>query len=188
VAGITALDVCCARALSQGQAGLSHAEASIIVDRPPDECYRFWRDFENLPRFMSYLESVHLAPDGVSHWVAAGPGGIRIEWDAIMCEDERDRRIAWRSLEGSGVSHRGAVDFQPATYGRGTIVRAQMDYSHGLQPVEPLAALLGRDPEQIMRKELRRYKQVMETGEVITTEGQPAGRPSGTTLLDRIAR
>ncbi len=188
VAGVTALDYWCATELSRRDTGPARAEANLIVDRPPAECYRFWRNFENLPRFMSYLESVERTQHGISHWVACGPAGARIEWDAEVIEDQPDRRIAWRSVGNSDVSNTGAVDFERAPGGRGTIVRVQMDYGHSLQKLGPVAALFGRDPEQMIRKELRRFKQVMETGEVITTEGQPAARASGVTWLDNIAR
>jgi uncharacterized membrane protein len=160
----------------------------MIVDRPPEECYRFWANFENLPRFMTYLESVTTRGDRLSHWVASGPGGTRIEWDATVREDVPNRRISWRSVDGSSVRHSGSVEFEAAPAGRGTVVRVQMDYGHAFQSLVPLAKLTGKDPEQIVRKELRRFKQVMETGEVLTTEGQPSGRDNGVTWLDRAAR
>jgi len=187
VAGVTVLDVCTAAKLSEST-GISRAEANMIIGLPPEECYRFWRNFENLPRFMTYLETVRSTGGSASHWVARGPGGARIEWDAEIVDDVPNQRIAWRSREGSEVYHAGSVEFQEASGGRGTIVRVQMDYGHPLRALEPVATLLGKDPEQMIRKELRRFKQVIETGEAITTEGQPAGRTSGATWLDRVAR
>lgn len=187
VAGVTALDVLCAVQLT-GTRSWARAEANMIVDCTPEECYRFWHEFENLPRFMSYLESVHKTGDRISHWVAKGPGGARIEWDAEIVNDLPGQRITWRSLEDAKVWHSGVVDFEPAPSQRGTIVRVQMDYGHAFRMLGPMARLMGKHPEQMIRKELRRFKQVMETGEVITTEGQPAGRSSGTTWLDKIAR
>jgi uncharacterized membrane protein len=188
VAGITALDVASAIRFTAEQAGTwRHAEANMIVDKSPEECYRFWRQFENLSRVMRYIESVRTEGDR-SHWVACTPGGARVEWDSEIVDDVPNERIAWRSLPGSSVWHSGSVDFENAPGGRGTIVRLQTDYGHAFRMLEPLAAMLGKHPEQLMRKELRRFKQVLETGEVITTEGQSAGRPSGSTWLDDIAR
>jgi uncharacterized membrane protein len=190
VAGVTALDICCAERLSRKDASQTwaRAEANMIIDRPPEECYSYWRNFENFPRFMSYLESVQNLDDGVSHWVAKGPGNVRIEWDAHIENDIPNKRLAWRSLEGSEVWHTGSVDFEPAPADRGTIIRVQMDYGHSFRALGAIATLMGKDPEQMIRKELRRFKQVMETGEVITTEGQPSGRASGATWLDNVAR
>ena len=189
VAGVTALDISCARRLSDKQGRTwGRAEASMIVDRSAEDCYRFWRNFENLPRFMSYLESVRSVGDGRSHWVARGPRGARIEWDAEMVNDLPDRRITWRSIDGPDARHRGSVNFEPAAGGRGTIVRVQMEYGHSFRALGPAAKMIGRSPEQLIRKELWRFKQVMETGEMIITEGQPAGRAAGTAWGAKIAR
>ncbi|HJT88923.1 MAG TPA: SRPBCC family protein [Bryobacteraceae bacterium] len=192
VAGVTALDVMCAWQLTQAGElpgrGTKRAEANLLVNRPPAECYRFWRRFEDLPRFMSYLQSVRADGDRRSHWVARGPGNTRIEWDAELVDDVPDRRISWRSLPGSDLFLAGSVEFEPAPGERGTIVRVQMEYGHPAQALGGLASLIGRHPEQMIHKDLRRFKQVMETGEVLTTEGQPAGRRSGATWLDNLAR
>jgi uncharacterized membrane protein len=194
VAGVTALDVLCAQQLSAGTGGASgrapiRAEASLIINRSPEECYRFWRNFENLPRFMSYLEAVWSSGDRRSHWIARGPGNTKIQWDAEIVNDVPNQRISWRSLPGSDIENSGSVEFEPAPGGRGTLVRVQMDFG---QPSQALGMLLtklvGRHPEHIVMKDLRRFKQVLEVGEVITTEGQPAGRTSSTTWLDTIAR
>lgn len=188
VAGVTMLDFACAKQLS-GSTGSARAEANMIVNRSPEECYAFWRNFENLPRFMAYLESVRITGDRRSHWVANGPGGTRLEWDAGLESETPNEGITWRSLPGSAVDHSGTVEFERLPGGRGTIVRVQMDYGNMADALAPpAAALFGRDPEQIIRKELYRFKQVIETGEVITTEGQPSGRRSGVTWLDSVAR
>lgn len=192
VAGVTALDVACAGKLTKADTAAGpawmHAEANMVVSCTPEECYRYWRNFENLPRFMSYIESVTDRGQGSSHWVAKGPGDTRVEWEAELEQDIPGQTIAWRSREGSDVWTEGTVNFEPATGGRGTIIRVQMDYGHAFQALQPLATLLGKDPEQMIHKELRRFKQIMETGEVITTEGQPSGRDSGVTWLDKVAR
>jgi uncharacterized membrane protein len=190
VAGVTVLDVLCAQQLSSRDAAkhAMRAEASMIVNRSPEDCYGFWRQLENLPRFMTYLESVRTTGGGQSHWVA-NVGAARIEWDAEIETDVPNERIAWRSLPGGDLENTGAVEFERAPAGRGTIVRVQMDYGNMLQALGSAAAtMVGKHPEQIIRKELRRFKQVLETGEAITTEGQPAGRRNGATWLDGIAR
>jgi uncharacterized membrane protein len=188
VAGTTALDVLCAVKLSHEMAGATRAQGSIIVNKSVEECYRFWRDFENLPRFMNYLQSVRITGDTQSHWVARAPGDFRIEWDAEIDSDVPNERISWHSTPGSQVQNSGSVQFEKAPGGRGTIVRAKINYDFPGASAAALAKVLGRDPEQIVRKDLRRFKQVLEAGEVITTEGQPAGRRSSTTWLDSIAR
>jgi len=192
VAVVTILDVMCAQQLTdeaRGREGNSaRAEASLIVNRSPEECYAFWRNLENLPRFMTHLKSVRITGDRQSHWIA-DVGRAAVEWDAEMEIDVPNQRIAWRSLPGSDVPNSGAVEFERASGGRGTIVRVQMDYGNLMHALtSAAAAVVGQAPEQMIQKELRRFKQVMETGEVITTEGQSAGGRTGTTWLDAIAR
>jgi len=192
VAVVTILDVMCAQQLTdeaRGREGNSaRAEASLIVNRSPEECYAFWRNLENLPRFMTHLKSVRITGDRQSHWIA-DVGRAAVEWDAEMEIDVPNQRIAWRSLPGSDVPNSGAVEFERASGGRGTIVRVQIDYGNLMQALtSAAAAVVGQAPEQMIQKELRRFKQVMETGEVITTEGQSAGNRTGTTWLDAIAR
>jgi uncharacterized membrane protein len=190
VAAVTVLDFLCAEQHTRSDTRFAaRAEASMIINRSPEECYHFWRNFENFPRFMRYLSSVRSTDDRRSHWVMQLPEGPRFEWDAEIDDDAPNERISWRSLPGSTVSHSGSVEFEPAPGGRGTIVRVQIDYGNLAHAMGAAAAtLLGRDPEQIVRKEMRRFKQVIEVGEVITTEGQSAGRRSGATWMDRIAR
>jgi len=194
VAGVTALDILTAQELTSESAEApgkygAHAETSLIVGRSPEDCYNFWANFENLPRFMNYLQSVRITGDRMSHWVARAPGDVRLEWDSESTFDEEGKRITWHSMPGSDVHHAGSVDLQCAPGGRGTIVRMQVDYGNSLHKWGAAAAkLIGKDPEQILNKELRRYRAVMETGEALTTEGQPAGRRSGATWLDSIAR
>jgi len=189
VAGVTVLDVCCATKLSKDAKGIAaHAEGNMIVDRSPEECYSFWRNFENFPRFSIYVQSVRSKGGRLTHWVASGPGGVRIDWDSELTEDVPNERIAWRSVGESDVQHSGVVNFEPASGGRGTIVRVQTDFGQKFRSIQPIASLMGKTSGQIIRKELRRFKQVLETGETITTEGQPTGRATSTTWLDKIAR
>ena len=104
-------------------------QQAITVNRPPEEAYRFWHDFPNLPRFMEHLESVEVTGDGRSRWTARGPAGTKAEWEAEVTEDRPGEVIAWRSVEGSAVDTSGAVRFTPAPGGRGTEVRVELRYS-----------------------------------------------------------
>jgi uncharacterized membrane protein len=172
-----------------------HVQKSLTVNRSAEDCYTFWRDFTNLPRFMTHVESVQPRGDRSSHWVAKAPLGARVEWDAEIVDDRPGERISWRSLPGSDVQHSGTVRFIPAPGNRGTIVRVQMRYAPPGGMVAALAAkLFGEEPRQQIPQELRRFKAILETGEVPTTEGQPSGksplRPSvspSSPLAERVA-
>jgi uncharacterized membrane protein len=182
VAGVTALDAICSQRLSRrnGDSEIRVAQ-SVTINRSPEELYRFWRDFQNLPRFMKHIESARETEGGQSHWVAKAPAGTTVEWDARITEDRPNELIAWRSLEGSDVDHVGSVRFERAPGGRGAIVKVEMRYRPPAGVVgATVAKLLGKDPRRQIRDDLRRFKQIMEAGEVITTEGQPAGRSSST--------
>jgi uncharacterized membrane protein len=191
VVGVTVLDALTAWELQQTQSGAYdvRAERAITINKSPEECYRFWRNFENLPRFMGHLQSVRPNGENRTHWIANGPAGVKVEWDAQVTADRPNECISWRSLEGSDIDNSGSVRFEGAPGGRGTIVRVTMYYSPpAMGAGAAVAKLLGQDPEAEIAKDLRRLKQVMETGEVVTTEGQPAGRSSGATWLDKMAR
>jgi uncharacterized membrane protein len=192
VAGVTALDVLCARHFSGESApseGALHVEHSIIINRTPQDVYNFWHDFEKLPRFMSYLQSVRTTGDRQSHWIARAPGDVPVEWDAEVVDDVPGQRISWQSLPSSSVNNSGSVEFEEAPNGRGTFVHVQIDFGNTAHALgAAIAALMGKHPEQIVNKDLRRLKALLETGEILTTEGQPSGRTSSTTWLDSIAR
>lgn len=152
-------------------------EKSVTINRSPEELYAFWRNFENLPRFMNHLESVRVTGEKSSHWVATAPAGTTVEWDAEIFNERANELIAWRSLEGADVDSAGSVHFEPATGGRGTVVRVILKYDPpGGVVGAAVAKLFGENPEQQIDEDLRRFKQVMETGETATTEGQPSGR------------
>ena len=154
-----------------------HVEQSITINKPPAELYSFWRELENLPRFMKHLESVITLSSGISRWVAKGSAGEVVEWDAEIYNEKENELISWRSLPGSDFVNAGTVRFEPAPGGRGTIVRVTMNYNvPGGRVTAALARLLGQAPDQIIANDLRRLKQIMETGEVATIEGQPSGR------------
>ncbi len=185
VGGVTALDVCCAQELSRRNdtdAGKAFTvRKSIQINRSAEEIYRFWRNFESLPRFMSSLESVRSTSDRHSHWIAVDPAGKRIEWDAEIVLEQDNRLIEWRTLEGSDVQHSGSVRFEAASGGRGTFIKLQIEYSPpGGSLGATIAKLLGRSPEQQAQEDLHRLKALMETGEIVTTKGQPSGRASST--------
>jgi uncharacterized membrane protein len=152
-------------------------EKSLTISRPPEELYKFWRNFENLPRFMKHLEEVRVTDDKHSHWVAKGPAGSSVEWDAEIYNEKENEMIAWRSLEGSQVSNAGSVHFQPARSGRGTELRVVLKYDPPAGLIGAVVAkLFGESPAQQIDEDLRRFKQLMEAGEVATIEGQPTGR------------
>ena len=152
-------------------------EKSITINRPPEELFRFWRNFENLPRVMSHLESVQVTGDNRSHWVAKAPAGTSVEWDAEVYNEKENELIAWRSLEGADVDSAGSVHFTPAPAGRGTELRVVLKYDPPAGKIgAAVAKLFGEEPEQQIEEDLRRFKSMMETGEVPTTEGQPSGR------------
>ena len=175
VLAVTTLDLIAAKQLSGGNQGV-HAKASCIVNRAPDEVYRFWRSFDNLPRFMRHLESVRELGDGRSHWVAKGPAGTTVEWDATIIADVPGEVITWRSLEGSDVDNAGAVRFEAATGNRGTIVKVNIQYNPPAGIVgAAVAKLFGEEPEQQLDDDLRRFKQVMEVGEVVISDATLMG-------------
>ena len=152
-----------------------HVEESVTINKPIAEVYRFWRDFENLPQFMQHLESVSQREAGVSHWVAKGPGGIKMQWDARIINEIENKVIGWQSLDGSSVSTAGSVNFDETEHG--TRVRVHLQYA---PPAGRLGAAVARlfreEPNVQVREDLRRFKQLLETGELPTTEGQPTGR------------
>lgn len=154
-----------------------HVEHSITINKPTAELYSFWREFSNLPRFMKHLESVTTLDSGVTRWVGKGPAGKPVEWDAEVYNEKENELISWRSLPGSEFVNAGTVRFEPAPGGRGTIVRVTMNYNvPGGKVTATLARLLGQAPEQLVAEDLRRLKQIMETGEIATIDGQTSGR------------
>ena len=158
-----------------GSAG-THVEESVTINRPIEELYRFWRNLENLPQFMQHLDSVERVTDTLSRWRARGPGGKTVEWNAEIINEVPNKVIGWRSIEGSDVVSAGSVNFEDAGPGRGTQVRVRLQYSPpGGRIGAAVARLVGRDAATEIREDLRRFKQLVETGEVPTTKGQPRG-------------
>ena len=176
VLAVTALDVICAMQLTNGNKQGIHAKGACIVNSTPEEVYQFWRNFQNLPRFMRHVNSVEDLGDGRSHWKVKGPAGMEVEWDATIVADVPNEVITWRSLENSDVDHAGAVRFERAAGGRGTIIRVNLEY----KPIggvigSTIATLFGEEPEQQLDDDLRRFKQVMEVGEVVVSDATLLG-------------
>ncbi len=191
VLGVAALDVYSGQRLTGSQSAEAPAISvtqSIIINAPPAELYGFWKNAENLPLFMQHLESVSQVNETVSHWVAKAPAGTCVEWDAEIIDDQPQRRLGWRTLPGSQVTHEGMVSFEPATAGRGTVVRVEMLY---VPPAGKagmwIARLFGEEPGLQVADDLRHLKQLLETGEIATTLGQSSGKRSilGRTTLGR---
>ncbi|HKP96049.1 MAG TPA: SRPBCC family protein [Fibrobacteria bacterium] len=155
--------------------GSFRVEKSISVDRSPEDVYRFWRNFENLPRVMKHLKSVRTIDDRRSHWVAKAPAGLGIEWDAEITEDRENRKTSWRSLDSSGIRNNGAVVFEPVSDGRGTDLRIYLEYELPAGKAgKALAKLFGKDPDRMVDEDLRRFKTLMEAGEPAYGRTQPA--------------
>jgi uncharacterized membrane protein len=146
-----------------GSAGVN-VEESVVINRPVSLLYRFWRNLENLPHFMSHLESVERVTDTLSRWRAEGPAGVTVEWNAEIHNEIPDKLIAWRSLEGSDVVSAGSVNFEEVGSGQGTRVRVRLQYSPpGGKAGAALAKLLGRDAATEIREDLQRFKQLVES-------------------------
>ena len=161
-----------------------HVVKAVTINRPPEELYQFWHNFENLPRFMSHVQSVQTLDDRRSHWKVNAPANMSVEWDAEIIADEPNRRIAWQSLPDAGVRNAGSVRFEPANGNRGTRMTVELQYEPPLGKLgATVAKLLGEEPEKQVYDELRAFKQVMELGEVTRSDGslwgpQLAQRPA----------
>jgi uncharacterized membrane protein len=148
-----------------------HVKAAITVRKPRQEVYRFWRDLENLPSFMDHVESVE-GSNGRTHWKVKAPAGAKAEWDAELIEDRPGEIVTWRSVEGSGIQNSGAVRFVDAPRNQGTEVHVEFEYvPPGGKIGEAVAKLFGEEPTQQAKDDLRRFKQVIETGFVVRSEG-----------------
>jgi uncharacterized membrane protein len=184
VAAITAADVAAAIAYprTSSQASPSrdvYLERSIIVNKPPRECYDWWRDLRNMPRFTRNLEKVTPLDENNSLWVSREFAGTRVEWRSRINEDVPGERILWSATRDSSFAHAGSVTFAPATGGRGALIRVSIHYHvPGGRIGAALAQFLGPDPMGEVRENLRRFKQLLETGEIATTVGQPSGSRS----------
>ena len=152
---------------------------SVRLELPVAEVYRFWRRFENLPRFMDHLHQVTETGGNRSHWIAKGPGGVLVEWDAEIINEVENQVIGWRSLPGGDVAVAGSVNFDTVRAGRSTQLTVRLQYA---PPAGRLGAfvstLAGREPSQTIREDLRRLKQILEAGEVARATA-PRGAAKG---------
>jgi len=168
LAGVTVLDALAVA--NRHQAPPVRIRASVTVNRSPEDVYSFWRDFKNLPNFMRHLDEVDEF-DGLTIWRASGPGGVTLQWDAAIVAERPNERIAWRSLEGARVQNYGSVTFTPGPRGRGTEVHVQFGFEPPFGAMgSAIVKLLGSIPSEQLYADLRRFKQVMETGEVATSD------------------
>lgn len=153
-------------------------EEAVTLNRPADEIYQFWRDPTNLPAIMNRIESVTPVGPDRWQWVGRGPLGRSLAWDTEIFEDRPNELIAWRSLPGGDLDVACSIHFRPARGNRGTEVRINQKINPpGGQLAIQVARLFGHDPTACIREDLRRLKQLLEAGELPTTEGQPSGRP-----------
>lgn len=194
IAGITVLDTLAAvdhtrtrRSAAALQApGTIHVKKTLVINRSLEDCYRFWRDFENFPRFMQHVESVQQLDGTRSHWSVHAPLGRLVEWTAELTSDVPDKQLSWRTLSGSEIEHIGSVRFAPASGRHGTQIEVELQYLSPLGKAGALLAkLFGEEPGQQIDEDLRRLKQLLETGEIATTAGQSAGKRGAFTRLLR---
>ena len=154
------------RSALAGSKGI-HVRESIRLETPVAEVYRFWRNLENLPRFLTHLERVTELGDGRSHWVANGPAGVNVEWDAEIINEVENKVIGWRSLPGSDVTTAGSVNFSTVRGGRATQLSVNLQYAPPAGRAGAIVAMLfGAEPSQTIREDLRHVKQLLEAGEV----------------------
>lgn len=152
-------------------------DKSVTINKPRAEVYAFWRNFENLPKFMRHVHSVSRLDGNRSHWIAQSLGGRTVEWDAEMNNEVENQLIGWRTLPGSDVDSAGSVRFHTAPGGRGTEIHLSLQYNPpGGELGAAVLKLIGSDPARQIQEDLRRLKQLLETGEIATTQGQPHGR------------
>ena len=190
VAGVTVIDFMTGQQLSQGGNGTElrtngvglaqqsrqpsggvHVIQSLTIKRPRHEVYGFWHNFENLPRFMAHLESVQELGDKRSRWKAKAPAGTTVEWEAETIEDVPNELIAWRSLPDASIPNSGTVRFKDAPGNRGTEIHVELRYQPpGGKLGSLIAKLFGEEPDQQVKGDLRRFKQVMETGEIVHSD------------------
>ena len=152
---------------------------TVTINRPRQALYAFWRDFRNLPLFMENIESVTVTDDHRSHWKVKAPAGTSVEWDSVIIEDIPGQVIEWSSVEKASVKNSGRIEFRDSPNGRGTWVSAVIAYDPpGGKLGKAIATLFGREPKLQARRDLRRFKQLMETGEIANSD-PPNAAPRG---------
>jgi len=190
VVGITALDLVTAVQATRAKEGPStpsarrrrkggsmELTATTTIRKSASEVYAFWRELENLPTFMAHLDDVRSTGERTSHWVASAPFGTTVEWDAEITDEVAGERIGWRSTGDADVPNVGKVWFVPAPDGVSTEVHVVLGYDiPGGSLGKAVAKYFGEEPHQQLDDDLRRLKQVLETGEVVRSDGAPWGK------------
>ncbi len=160
-----------------------HVEKAFTIDKPAQDLYDFWRNFQNLPLFMTHLNSVTRQDDTHSRWVAKAPFGKTVAWDAEIINEVPGELIAWRSVGDADIPNSGSVSFRTVPGGRGTEVKVLVQYQPPAGRLgATIAKLWGEEPGQQIESDLRHFKNLMEAGEIPTTIGQPQGNRARHTL------
>jgi uncharacterized membrane protein len=180
VVGVGLLDVLASEELATSTPKVMHPardkqriqiRKAVTVSRPVDEVYAFWRNFENLPQFMTHLDSVRNSGEGRSLWSAGSPEGVVVEWEVEIVEDRPNELISWRTIGVSDITGQGIVEFRPAPGGRGTEVRANIGYEPPGGALGTRIARIFRDlPGVKIENQLNVFKQIMETGEEVRSD------------------
>jgi uncharacterized membrane protein len=152
-------------------------DRSITVNANREDVYAFWRNLDNLPRFMKYVRSVKVMDATNSHWIVDGPAGQKLEWDAEIINEIPNELLAWRSLPGASINNTGSVRFEHAAAGRGTRISISLQYDPPAgQLAVMFAKIFGKDADSEIDTDLHRFKNIIEAGEIPTSSGQPSGR------------
>ncbi|MDB5808669.1 MAG: Cyclase/dehydrase [Betaproteobacteria bacterium] len=181
VVALTALDVVCAREVSKeaglmAESGALRVTKTITINRSPGEVYEFWRNLENLPRFMYHVEEVHVISPQRSRWTVKAPAGGTVHWNADITAEVPGEMLGWRTTNDADVENSGTVRFEPGTGGRGTVVRVDLEYRPpGHMAGAALAMMFNRSPHQQVEDDLRRLKQFLETGDLVRSDASPEG-------------
>ncbi|HYG21056.1 MAG TPA: SRPBCC family protein [Ohtaekwangia sp.] len=177
LSGYCALNNYLGRNTAQKKVSALEATGTFTINKPRAEVYSYWRKLENLPMFMKHLDQVIQTGANRSHWTARVPGGLHLSWDAEIIEDRPDEFISWSSLPGSQIDHAGEITFRDAPSLQATEIHASISYRLPAGDVGSVAGKLFNPlVENMIKEDLRRFKQVMEAGEIPTIEGQPSGR------------
>jgi uncharacterized membrane protein len=176
LAGLTGIDLYAAMTRSRPTTAL-RLTSSVTVAVPALQAYELWRLFERLPAFLTHIDEIRVTGPDTSHWRASAPFGAPVEWDAQIVDDVPGERLAWLSIAGGAVANAGDVAFSPAPGGRGTEIHVTLYYrTSGARAAAALARYFGERPARQLDDELRRFKQIVETGEVVRSEGAPGGK------------
>ncbi len=176
IAAITAVDLYAALTRSRKESAME-LTGTTTIRTSPQELYEFWRQLDHLPSFMAHVDEVTTTGERTSHWKVSAPFGRTVEWDAEITDEDPGRSIAWKSVGSADVENEGVVRFNPAPRDQGTEIHATIRYSMpGGKLGEVVARYFGEDPHQQLDDDLRRLKQVIETGEVVRSDGAPWGK------------